>query len=490
VALASAEAATVGLGQMTVNTAAQTTETVFQDQTLSVFGTPVDLGTAMLSLSGSYTLSNFVPYGGMYDWHLQSDPVDALVAESIGNYICDTVDCTGAVTSASFIGPFSNVTGTALASLPSDLVYIHDGTLVGGSPSLPVFAVAINAFQPEPTPSSPPGCSGTDCAVTVAPPPTTVTNSATGDEVIVSATVVFPAVTGGGVATVTAVSNVAAELSANFAFNAGVTFIDISTTATYDTSAAPIAVCVDYAVAGTVADVSALRLLHDESGTWVDVTTSLDTDAHVICGAVSSLSPFAVASEFPPTTTSTSTTSSTSTSSTTSTTIPATADALLSGKKLALVASPDAAKRKLSAQSTDPAIALGAGNGSIDDPSQPAVTTTVRVVGSGSDAFDTTYGLPSNGWRPIGKPGANKGYKFKSSTNTPISSATIKAGKLVKVSGRGSGLPFTLATSPDPVLIVVQVGTVRYCFGFGGTVKFTPAKRYVATDSPSPAVCP
>ncbi|MCB9884434.1 MAG: right-handed parallel beta-helix repeat-containing protein [Planctomycetes bacterium] len=65
---------------------------------------------------------------------------------------------------------------------------------------------------------------------------------------------------------------------------------EISTTADY---VAPIEICIDYDENG-IADESALRLMHYEGGTWVDVTTSLDTDANRICGETSSLSPFAI----------------------------------------------------------------------------------------------------------------------------------------------------------------------------------------------------
>jgi hypothetical protein len=38
----------------------------------------------------------------------------------------------------------------------------------------------------------------------------------------------------------------------------------------------------------------ALRLWHNESGVWLDVTTSVDTVANKACGSVTSLSPFAL----------------------------------------------------------------------------------------------------------------------------------------------------------------------------------------------------
>ena len=37
-----------------------------------------------------------------------------------------------------------------------------------------------------------------------------------------------------------------------------------------------------------------LKLLHFEGGAWMDVTTSLDTVNDIICGDVTSLSPFAI----------------------------------------------------------------------------------------------------------------------------------------------------------------------------------------------------
>jgi hypothetical protein len=120
-------------------------------------------------------------------------------------------------------------------------------------------------------------------------------NSATNTTVPLAVTVMYPNVTNAGTTTVTAMSNVAGQVPANLSFNTGAAFLDISTTATVDTSGAPITICVDYSIAGAVADPAQLRLLHDVNGTWVDVTSSIDTGAGVICGTVSSLSPFGVA---------------------------------------------------------------------------------------------------------------------------------------------------------------------------------------------------
>lgn len=65
-------------------------------------------------------------------------------------------------------------------------------------------------------------------------------------------------------------------------------FYDISTTATYDGN---IEICLTYDE-NQFQNESGLRLFHGPD--WQDVTTSLDTTNNVICGNVSSLSPFAI----------------------------------------------------------------------------------------------------------------------------------------------------------------------------------------------------
>jgi hypothetical protein len=214
-----------------------------------------------------------------------------------GNFLCPSnVLClTG---TGSFVGQFSTLGGTALAGLPPGLTYVFDGTFshVGFSYPFVDFAgtIALNAFQPTGTAASPGGCAGTACEVVVAPAPTTIVHSQTGATVPVEATITFPLVTAAGDTTVTAVTNVAGAVPANFAFLDEGTYLDISTTATFDTSGGPIEVCVDYAIAGLVADPSTLRLMHLESGVWVNITSSLDVANGVICGLTSSLSPFGV----------------------------------------------------------------------------------------------------------------------------------------------------------------------------------------------------
>jgi hypothetical protein len=55
----------------------------------------------------------------------------------------------------------------------------------------------------------------------------------------------------------------------------------------------PINVCINYSGI-SFGNASRLRLYHFESGSWLNITVSLDTANQVICGGVTSLSPFAI----------------------------------------------------------------------------------------------------------------------------------------------------------------------------------------------------
>ncbi len=73
-------------------------------------------------------------------------------------------------------------------------------------------------------------------------------------------------------------------------------FVDVSTTAEYSGA---IEVCINYTGLIT-GDEDDLRLMHWDGSGWEGVTTSLDTTNNVICGEVSSLSWFGIASYSPP----------------------------------------------------------------------------------------------------------------------------------------------------------------------------------------------
>jgi hypothetical protein len=98
--------------------------------------------------------------------------------------------------------------------------------------------------------------------------------------------VTFSNVTGDGTTSVTEISQVPA-LPAGFQIGDPPLYYDLSTTATFSGSAT---VCVPYgfAPAGTTP-----KLLHYDGGAWVDVTTTFDDLTRIVCGSVTSFSPFA-----------------------------------------------------------------------------------------------------------------------------------------------------------------------------------------------------
>ncbi len=104
------------------------------------------------------------------------------------------------------------------------------------------------------------------------------------------ATLTFDNVTGAGTTTLTTTST-APTLPSGLSLGDPPTFFDLSTTATF---VGQLEICVSYGLVD-FPDENALRLVHFEAGAWVDVTTLLDTGAQLICGRVTSLSPFAVA---------------------------------------------------------------------------------------------------------------------------------------------------------------------------------------------------
>src|SRR5262249_22043077 len=76
---------------------------------------------------------------------------------------------------------------------------------------------------------------------------------------------------------------------AGFSLGSPATYYNIATTARYSGS---ITICIKYA--GISFPNATPQLFHYESGLWMNVTTSLDTPNSIVCGVVSSLSPFAV----------------------------------------------------------------------------------------------------------------------------------------------------------------------------------------------------
>ena len=156
----------------------------------------------------------------------------------------------------------------------------------------------------------------------------------------------------------------------------------------------------------------------------------------------------------------------------------------LGGLKLALRDNVTPARSSFATRSAVEPVALG---GPADDPT--AAGGSLRVRGT---TFDVTYPLPAANWSLIGKPGQNKGFKYKDPTLAagPIKTAQVKTGALVKAAGKGAGLTQPLSSDPSPVDVVLTTGTRKYCMQFGGTVTFTADKTFTARNAPAPGSCP
>jgi hypothetical protein len=162
------------------------------------------------------------------------------------------------------------------------------------------------------------------------------------------------------------------------------------------------------------------------------------------------------------------------------------APALLSGQRLVLKDRADKpSRRALALVSRDPALALGAGDGSADDPVLHGAT--LRVVAAGDHGFDTTYVLPAAGWSYRGSTGAGRGYRFRG--GEPIRKVVVKPGRLLRVVARGGGLGHTLATDPVAVDVVLRLGGQRSCLAFGGTRTYKAGARFLARNAIAAARC-
>lgn len=128
----------------------------------------------------------------------------------------------------------------------------------------------------------------------------TTGNTPAGNDVVVQpvdsttatrpATLTFASVTQAGSTTLTT-SAAGPAPPAGFQLGSPPLYYELSTTAVFNGT---VEVCIDY-TGTSFADEDQLRLLHFESGVWMDTTASLDTAQDVICGVSSSLSPFLVA---------------------------------------------------------------------------------------------------------------------------------------------------------------------------------------------------
>jgi len=129
----------------------------------------------------------------------------------------------------------------------------------------------------------------------------------------------------------------------------------------------------------------------------------------------------------------------------------------------------------------------------LDSTADPTRTGgTLRIVTASGDRFDTTYDLPSARWRPIGGPGASRGYKYRDANlaSGPIRMVVIRKGRMLKAIGERGRLRYSLGADPNPVQVLLATGDAMYCLSFGGATTFHADRLYRAESAPAPARCP
>ena len=157
---------------------------------------------------------------------------------------------------------------------------------------------------------------------------------------------------------------------------------------------------------------------------------------------------------------------------------------LLTGKRLVLLGA--GRNRAVELVSGDAGITLGRSNGSADDP--VAHGGSVRVVSFTGGVFDATYGLPQRGWHYLGRKGGNAGYRFHGTGS--VRSLLVKPGKLLRLTAKLSDPDHALSADPTPLQVVLTLGGQQYCLSFAGANASRRGKRWVASESAAPPVCP
>ncbi len=193
--------------------------------------------------------------------------------------------------------PCGNLLGVVWQPGPSqvevDMFNTSDGTKVGHSgETFPVDFVALAA-----TGASEQATVGLNAPVDIATNPGCGSNTPTGSNVSVSpkdpttgtspVTVTFSNVTQAGQTSVTTGSSGPAS-PAGFELGNPPTIYDVTTTAIFAGTAM---ICINYS---GITFTGSPQLYHYVNGVWAQITTTVDTVNHVVCGTTSSFSPFAI----------------------------------------------------------------------------------------------------------------------------------------------------------------------------------------------------
>jgi len=126
-----------------------------------------------------------------------------------------------------------------------------------------------------------------------------------------------------------------------------------------------------------------------------------------------------------------------------------------------------------------------------DVPTTAGGSLLIRDLGDPMNA--NTYSLPSGGWKGLGNPPGNKGYKYKGagSVSDPCKVVLIKT-NLVKAVCKGAGVTLTTPFTAPPAEVAVNLSSgpgTSYCSEFGGSEVRNTANVFKRKDAPAPSAC-
>ncbi len=207
------------------------------------------------------------------------NPVQSTLAGSYDAVVVELNPAGSALVYSTYLGGTNNDGPYTAAVDSSDNAYILVGTQSSDFPTTPgVLQTQLRG--------------NSDLVVAkISPASNTSAGANVAAQLTSKAAVRFSGVTEPGTTAVTQTS-VGPPAPTGFTLGSPATYIELSTTATYSGS---ITVCFNYA--GITFPGGVPQLFHYENGNWVDVTSSVDTVNQVVCGSVTSFSPFALFSE-------------------------------------------------------------------------------------------------------------------------------------------------------------------------------------------------
>ena len=126
-----------------------------------------------------------------------------------------------------------------------------------------------------------------------------------------------------------------------------------------------------------------------------------------------------------------------------------------------------------------------------DAPTTAGGSLLIRDLGDPMNA--DTYSLPSIGWKGLGNPPGDKGYKYKGAgtPSDPCKVVLIKT-NLVKAVCKGAGVTLTTPFTAPPAEVAVNLSSgpgTSYCSEFGGTEVRNTVNVFKRKDAPAPSAC-